>query len=304
MEIQNTPVTKRGKLISIEGIDGVGKNTQAKLLQKLIEKEEGECALYSFPQYETETGKLVKEYLTTGRNDLDLYGRAKLYADDRLAARDEIIAHLERGVSVVCDRYTHSNIVYFEQFARMNKPELFGVIGEQLWENEFIKNKLPQIDQMFTLSVSLGHYDGMMESKGEREYTTEKLDRHEADIELMKGCHELYGFYGKREGALIQCDVDGKLMSVEFIAGVIQLLYSAFKEAGNAITGIKVAPYKMDNVLMEGIKDGYSARVIEEKMNMNNFHSADETQMDTMKENYKAFVAEQQAAEEQEAKPE
>lgn len=218
-------MSTRGKLIAIEGIDGVGKNTQAKLLYEYIKNTKGECGFFSFPRYDTPTGKLVGEYLKSGRNDLDLRGRAKLYADDRLAAKDEINSYLDRGIDVVCDRYITSNIVYFEQFARMGEPELVGVIGKEIEHNEFVINGIPQIDLLITLTASLDHFNSMMESKAKREYTDAKLDHHEANYELIKGCHELYGKYGLENGLVIQCDLDNELLPIEVINEAIINIY-------------------------------------------------------------------------------
>lgn len=217
---------EKGRLIAIEGIDGVGKNTQAKLLHEHIIKTKGECGFFSFPRYDTPTGKLVGDYLKSGRNDLDLRGRAKLYADDRLAAKDEILSYLDRGVDVVCDRYITSNIVYFEQFARMGAPELVGVISKEIEHNEFIINGIPRIDQLITLTASLDHFNAMMESKAKREYTDAKLDQHEANYELIRGCHELYGKYGLENGVVINCDKDKNLLSIDSIQIAVKWIYN------------------------------------------------------------------------------
>ena len=218
----------KGKLIAIEGIDGVGKNTQAKLLHQHIVETKGECGFFSFPRYDTPTGKIIGEYLKSGRDDLDLRGRAKLYADDRLAAKDEINSYLERGVDVVCDRYITSNIVYFEQFARMDHPELVDVIGKEIEHNEFVINGIPKIDQLITLTASLDHFNSMMESKTEREYTADKLDKHEANFELIKGCHELYGKYGLEKGIVVICDSDGLMLKIETIHQAVKYIYQLY----------------------------------------------------------------------------
>ena len=228
----------KGHLIAIEGIDGVGKNTQAKLLRDHIANTKGECGFFSFPRYDTPTGALVGEYLKSGRTDLDLRGRAKLYADDRLAAKDEILSYLDRGVDVVCDRYITSNIVYFEQFARMGQPELMGVIGKEIEHNEFVVNGIPPIDQLITLTASLSHFNSMMASKAEREYTGDKLDKHEADIELMKGCHLLYSRYGLKEGILIVCDKDDKLLDITTVSGMVIDAYWIFENSKKTVKGM------------------------------------------------------------------
>lgn len=229
--MENSTKLKRGKLIAIEGIDGVGKNTQAKLLRDEIIKLKGECGFFSFPRYSSPTGILLGEYLNSGRNDLDLYGKAKLFSDDRLAAKDELYSFLDRGIDVVCDRYITSNVVYFEQFAEMHNPELVGVIGKDIEHNEFVINGIPMIDYLIVLSTSLKQYDTMMESKAKRTYTDQKLDQHESNKELIKGCHAKYNHEGAREhydygSTLIICDdSDGNILPIEEIQKLVMRTY-------------------------------------------------------------------------------
>lgn len=216
---------KKGKLIAIEGIDGVGKNTQAKLLHEHIVKTKGECGFFSFPRYDTPTGMLVGAHLKETRTDLDLMGKANLWSDDRLAAKEELWSYLDRGVDVVCDRYYVSNVIYFEQFAKMEQPELSGVIGKEIEFNELVINGIPPIDILLTLSVSLDHYDRMMESKSKRSYIAEKLDKHEVNAELIKGCHKLYGTYGYENGILVICDENNAVLDISAIhSGIVNAI--------------------------------------------------------------------------------
>ena len=48
-----------GKIIVIEGTDCSGKETQTKLLVERLKKEGKKCAYFSFPMYDTPTGKIV-----------------------------------------------------------------------------------------------------------------------------------------------------------------------------------------------------------------------------------------------------
>ena len=48
-----------GKLIWIEGTDCSGKETQSKLLKNKIEKDKKTCVYFSFPNYDSPTGKIV-----------------------------------------------------------------------------------------------------------------------------------------------------------------------------------------------------------------------------------------------------
>jgi len=63
---------KKGKLIVIEGTDCSGKETQTKLLIKHLESKGKKVISFSFPMYDTPTGKIIggpflgKEYICDG----------------------------------------------------------------------------------------------------------------------------------------------------------------------------------------------------------------------------------------------
>ena len=48
-----------GKIIVIEGTDCSGKETQSNLLEKKLKKQGKKCVRFSFPDYNTPTGKIV-----------------------------------------------------------------------------------------------------------------------------------------------------------------------------------------------------------------------------------------------------
>ena len=71
-----------GKLILIEGTDCSGKETQSKLLKEKVEKDNKTCVYFSFPNYNSPTGKIVggpylgkeeicKSYFTEGAVNVD-----------------------------------------------------------------------------------------------------------------------------------------------------------------------------------------------------------------------------------------
>lgn len=219
----------RGMLIAIEGIDGVGKKTQSTLLCNYIKTRMHECGFFSFPRYSSPTGRIIGDYLRGDAPHRSIRERARLYSNDRLAARDEINALLGRGVDVVCDRYVLSNVVYFERFAQLLEPELTGVIGHEILEEEFGINELPQPDLQLILMAAPTVFNSMMEAKGKRDYTDKKLDIHEASKLLMDGCRDLYEEIGRAHGSLIYCTIGNELLAPDIINQQIIGLYEAQK---------------------------------------------------------------------------
>lgn len=100
----------KGYLVSLEGIDGSGKSTQAPLLEKyLISK--GILAKYTQEPTKRKIGLLLREYLRDPESSplVD----ALLFAADRVEHHlYDIIPLIEKGYIVITDRYVESSIVY------------------------------------------------------------------------------------------------------------------------------------------------------------------------------------------------
>ena len=103
----------KGKLIVIDGADGVGKATQTKLLVARLKKEKIPVATLDFPQYyDNLFGKLVGECLSGKYGDfiaLDPHIASVLYAADRFESKKKIEQWLAAGKVVVLDRYVSAN---------------------------------------------------------------------------------------------------------------------------------------------------------------------------------------------------
>lgn len=103
----------KGKLIVIDGSDGVGKATQTKLLVERLKKEKIPVETLDFPQYEKNLfGKLIGECLSGLHGDfvgLDPKIASVLYAADRFESSSKINAWLKAGKVVVLDRYVSAN---------------------------------------------------------------------------------------------------------------------------------------------------------------------------------------------------
>ena len=112
----------KGKFIVFEGIDGSGKSTHARLLKERLEREGRRVWLTCEPS-EGEAGVLLRRCLT-GAADLPEKAIAGLFMTDRidhiLRPKEGVLAHLERGEIVLCDRYYFSSFAYNSMFAPMD----------------------------------------------------------------------------------------------------------------------------------------------------------------------------------------
>ena len=95
--------------ISLEGIDGSGKTTQAKLLAKAL----GEDVVLVREPGGTETGERIRQVLKDPSLELDPLAELLLFC----AARAELVSQVvgparDAGRDVVCDRFSDSSVAY------------------------------------------------------------------------------------------------------------------------------------------------------------------------------------------------
>ena len=101
-----------GLFISFEGIDGVGKSTQADLLETWL-KGKGKTVVRTLEPGGTEVGVEIRKILLHHRGDLAPRAEAALFAADRAHhVSSKIRPALSRGDIVITDRYFDSSVAY------------------------------------------------------------------------------------------------------------------------------------------------------------------------------------------------
>nr|WP_206204566.1 dTMP kinase [Thermococcus sp. 21S7] len=116
-------VASVGAFIVIEGIDGAGKSTQARLLAEWFEEKGYDVILTKEPT-DTAFGKLIRKLVLTGGREGIIDGarisheaEALLFAADRAEHVSKLIKpSIEAGKIVISDRYFYSSLAY--QWAR------------------------------------------------------------------------------------------------------------------------------------------------------------------------------------------
>ena len=97
--------------VTFEGLDGSGKSTQAELLRRRLEADGLEVVSTREPGG-TELGEGIRNLVLHGGH-VGPWAEALLYVAARAQLVDDVIRPaLERGASVICDRYVDSSVAY------------------------------------------------------------------------------------------------------------------------------------------------------------------------------------------------
>jgi dTMP kinase len=104
-------VNKKGAFICIEGLDGSGKTTQAKLLTEKLRKSHS--AVYTAEPSRGKIGTFIRERCLYGEKRLSSVIEALLFAADRIEhVETEVLPALHQGKLVISDRYLYSSLAY------------------------------------------------------------------------------------------------------------------------------------------------------------------------------------------------
>ena len=104
-------MNEKGAFICIEGLDGCGKTTQAKLLVRRLRKSHN--AVYTAEPSRGKIGAFIRKSCLYGEKRLSSVAEALLFAADRLEhVENEVLPALRQGRLVVSDRYVYSSLAY------------------------------------------------------------------------------------------------------------------------------------------------------------------------------------------------
>ncbi len=105
--------THPGVFIALEGGDGTGKSTQARLLADWLEEDQGHDVVLTREPGATPVGVRLREVLLSNGTDVGARAEALLFAADRAHHVATVVRPaLERGSIVVTDRYIDSSVAY------------------------------------------------------------------------------------------------------------------------------------------------------------------------------------------------
>lgn len=211
----------KGKLIVIEGTDCSGKETQSNLLIEKLKKENIRIEKFSFPNYNSPTGKIIggpylgKSYICEGwfeegAPNVDPKVSALYYAADRLYNIDKINFLLDNGVNVILDRYVFSNMAH--QGGKIENEKERNEMYEWLENLEFNLLNLPKPDIGLFLHMP---FECSLELKKNRE---EELDQNEKDKNHLINAENAYKEVAKKyDFYTIECNEGSRIKTIEEI---------------------------------------------------------------------------------------
>ncbi len=208
----------KGKLIVIEGLDGSGKATQAKLLCQALEQQGCKVKKVSFPDYESNSSALIKMYLAgefgTDPKAVNAYAASTFYAVDRYASfKKNWEDFYNEGGIVVADRYTTSNAVH--QCSKLPEDQWDSYL-QWLFDFEYRLVGIPTPDTVIYLRVDPEVSQKLM--TGRYQGDESKKDIHEKDLSYLDRSRRAAEYCAQKLGwKTVSCVSDGAMRTIEDI---------------------------------------------------------------------------------------
>jgi dTMP kinase len=189
----------KGKLIVIEGGDGSGKTTQAKLLTASLQNQKIPVKYVDFPQYQTFYGQIVARFLRGefgNIKEVSSYLASLPYALDRLSVKAEMEEFLEKGGYIITNRYVASNMAH--QGAKISDQKEKDEYLSWVEKLEYEVNKVPKEDIVVYLYVPWQKAVELTKKKGGPHLTKSVVDIHEEDLSYRQEVEKMYLYLTKK----------------------------------------------------------------------------------------------------------
>lgn len=211
-----------GILITIDGLDGSGKQTQSEILHERLTRAGIKSRIVSFPDYDSNSSALVKMYLggefSHDPNAVNPYAASTFFAVDRVAS---YISHwkedYERGTVIIANRYTTANAIH--QLSKIEDNKEREAFLDWLYDMEFKKLAIPSPDMTVFLEVPVDISLALIKSRSEE--TGREIDIHENADHLTKAYSAALFSAEKLNWNTVHCAENGKMRSRESIADEI-----------------------------------------------------------------------------------
>ena len=219
---------QRGCLLVIDGLDGSGKATQARLLAETLAAQGRQVRQISFPNYASDSSALVKMYLAgqfgDKPDDVNAYAASSFFAVDRYASyKTDWGAFYQAGGIVIADRYTTSNGAH--QCSKL-PPEAWDAYLDWLFTYEYQLLGLPAPDAVIYLRVDPAVSQQLMTARYHGDES--KKDIQERDLEYLERSRRAAEYCAQKLGwQTVECTRAGTMRTVEDIGREVLALAEA-----------------------------------------------------------------------------
>ena len=211
-----------GQFIAIEGGDGSGKGTQARLLIDWLRSQGREVLELDFPQYSQPSALYVERYLNGeygAANDVPADLASLAYALDRYSTKARVNEFLTKldGI-VIANRYVASNMAH--QGTKFDDETRRKQFYDEILHLEYEILGIAKPDLNIVLLVPADISQANVDKKAARSYTTKKRDIHEADAthldKAKRNYEEICELYPE-EFTAIECMDGGTMRTIDEI---------------------------------------------------------------------------------------
>ncbi len=216
-----------GILITIDGLDGSGKQTQSEKLFARLQSEGVNVRLVSFPDYDSPSSALVKMYLggefSRDPDFVNAYAASSFFAVDRYASfAKDWKEDYDNGAVIIANRYTTANAIHQLTKLPDEKREEF---LDWLCDFEFVKLGIPAPDMALFLEVPVETTLALIKKR--HDDTGRDIDIHE-NAEHLTRAYSAAVFSAEKLGwTTVHCTENGEMRTREDIADEI---YSSVKK--------------------------------------------------------------------------
>lgn len=171
----------------LEGIDGVGKDTQAERLVLAAEERGIVACKLAYPDYSTPVGRDITAYQRGDFGELESINprlASYTYAVNRLETKPKLVEALKQHDLVVAARYAPSNVAFMSARVAKNERKDFQVWLEAL-DYTILGNTRPDHIVLLDLDPELAASLAAGRSLGRR-------DIHDENLEYQKKVREVY----------------------------------------------------------------------------------------------------------------
>ena len=222
-------------IVTIEGTDGSGKETQCNEISKKLKSLGFTVKQLSFPMYNSDSSYFVKQYLNGEYGDLS-NTKINEYSGSLLFAMDRFISYItdwsndiKKYDFIIMDRYVESNLIH--QGSKIKS--ISDIIRFIDWEKDFEYNKLglPKPDITLFLNMSPDASAILRKNRKNKINNSDNQDIHEADREYqLKAYHTAYTISDACEWKKINCTNKEYVKSVKDIKPINEITEMCINE--------------------------------------------------------------------------